>query len=451
MRKLLFGAIAFAFTAPAAAVDLMGVYELASTNDPQIRAAELRLESAQFSEAIAKARLLPTIDATATKTIGESSTEIGGQVINNDVFSDDERISVNLRQSLYDDANWANLNRARSIIAQADAQYNIAFQDFLLRVAVRYFEILTALDAVQFAEAEELALKRQFEQAEQRFEVGLSAVTDFLEARAAWDAARARVIVAENTLQNAREALRELTGESFETYKPLAEDLPFLAPEPAVPDEWVTRALNSSPELEAARQGVEIAGSDVREARAGHLPTLDLTAGYNRFIDNELLLRDDFQNIIATTELENTGWSLGLQLNVPIFQGGAVRSRSRQAVFDERAAIQDLEFQQRTTVRQTEDAFRAVMAGILEVQALEQALISAESALEATNAGFEVGTRTIVDVLLAEQRFFNAQRNFSQARHQFIVDNLSLERSVGTLSSDDIEQANAKLDGPERG
>ncbi|MEM1080243.1 MAG: TolC family outer membrane protein, partial [Pseudomonadota bacterium] len=347
--------------------------------------------------------------------------------------------------------NWANLNRARSIIAQADAQYNVAFQDFLLRVAVRYFDTLTALDGLEFAQAEELALKRQFEQAEQRFEVGLSAVTDFLEARASWDAARARVIVAENVLENSREALREITGESFETFKPLAEDLPLAAPDPAVPDEWVARALRSSPELEAARQGVEIASSDVRIARSGYLPTLDLTAGYNRFIDNELQLRDDFQNIIATTELENTGWSLGVQLNVPIFQGGAVRSRSRQAVFDERAASEDLEFQQRTVVRQTEDTFRAVMAGILEVQALEQALISAESALEATNAGFEVGTRTIVDVLLAEQRFFNSQRNYSQARHQFIVDNLALERSVGTLSPDDIEAANRRLGGPERG
>ena len=451
MRKILIGAIAFALTSPAAAVDLLGVYELASTNDPQIRAAELRLESAAFGEAIARASLLPTINATVNKDIGESTTEIGGIVRADEVFDDTERLNITLRQSIYDDANWARLNRARSLIAQADAQYNVAWQDFLLRVAQRYFDILTAIDAVQFATAEELALQRQFEQAEQRFEVGLSAVTDFLEARAAWDGARARVIVAANSLEDAREALRELTGESFETFKPLAEDLPLEPPEPALPEQWVTRALASNPELEASRQGLEIAGSDVRVANAGHLPTLDLTAGYNIFTDNETVQTDDFGVIRDITTLENSGWSLGLQLNVPIFQGLGVRSRARQAAVDQQVASEDLEFEQRTVVRNTENAYRAVIAGIRQVEALQQALISAESALEATNAGFEVGTRTIVDVLLAEQRFFQAQRDFSQARHQFIVDNLSLERAVGTLAPEDLEQANQRLGGPERG
>lgn len=451
MRKILIGAIAFALTSPAAAVDLLGVYELASTNDPQIRAAELRLESAAFGEAIARASLLPTINATVNKDIGESTTEIGGIVRADEVFDDTERLNITLRQSIYDDANWARLNRARSLIAQADAQYNVAWQDFLLRVAQRYFDILTAIDAVQFATAEELALQRQFEQAEQRFEVGLSAVTDFLEARAAWDGARARVIVAANSLEDAREALRELTGESFETFKPLAEDLPLEPPEPALPEQWVTRALASNPELEASRQGLEIAGSDVRVANAGHLPTLDLTAGYNIFTDNETVQTDDFGVIRDITTLENSGWSLGLQLNVPIFQGLGVRSRARQAAVDQQVASEDLEFEQRTVVRNTENVYRAVIAGIRQVEALQQALISAESALEATNAGFEVGTRTIVDVLLAEQRFFQAQRDFSQARHQFIVDNLSLERAVGTLAPEDLEQANQRLGGPERG
>ena len=451
MRKILIGAIAFALTSPVAAVDLLGVYELASTNDPQIRAAELRLESAQFSEAIARANLLPSIDASFSRTIGENTTELNGLVIDDQVFADDERLSINFRQSIYDDANWANLNRARSIIAQADAQYNIAWQDFLLRVAQRYFDILTAIDALQFATAEELALKRQFEQAEQRFEVGLSAVTDFLEARAAWDGARARVIVADNDLENAREALRELTGEMFETFKPLADDLPLLQPDPALSEQWVTRALASNPELEAARQGLQVADSDVRIARADYLPTLDLTAGYTQNTNNEFLLRADDQTAFDTVELITDGWSLGLQLNVPIFQGLGVRSRARQARVDRMVAAEDLDFEQRTVVRETENAFRAVMAGILQVEALQQALISAESALEATNAGFEVGTRTIVDVLLAEQRFFQAQRDFSQARHQFIVDNLALERAVGTLAPEDLEQANQRLGGPERG
>ncbi|MEM7054636.1 MAG: TolC family protein, partial [Pseudomonadota bacterium] len=228
------------------------------------------------------------------------------------------------------------------------------------------------------------------------------------------------------------------------------EDLPLLPPEPALPEQWVNRALASSPELESSRQGLEIAGSDLRVANAAHLPTLDLTAGYNIFTDNERQQTSDFGEILDVTTLENTDWSLGLELNIPIFQGLGVRSRARQAAVDEQVAAEDLDFQQRTVVRNTENAYRAVMAGIRQVEALNQALISAESALEATNAGFEVGTRTIVDVLLAEQRFFQAQRDFSQARHQFIVDNLSLERAVGTLAPEDLEQANQRLGGPER-
>jgi len=451
MRKLLFAALSSALISPAFGVDLMGVYELASVNDPEIKAAELRLNAAELEPKIARAAFLPQVNSTLQRTpLGNSQPKIAGVDLDeNDI--DSENYSVTLTQSLFDYSNVMRMERARQVVAQADAQYNIAWQDFLQRTAQRYFDMLNAIDSLRFAEAEEKALKRQFEQAEQRFEVGLSAVTDFLEAQAAWDGARARVIVADNALENAREGLRELTGTMFESFKPLTEELPLAPPAPDSPHDWVQTALNSNPELLLARETLAIADSDIEIARGGHFPTLDFSASYNRSLNNEFALRDDRQNQIDTVTFQNDTWSALVRLNVPIFSGLAVQSQTRRAKINRSVASEELDLNQRRTVRATEDAFRAVLAGIREVDALRQALVSAESALEATNAGFEVGTRTIVDVLLAEQRFFQAQRDFSNARHQLVLDRLALRRAAGVIDPDDLKQANGLLTGPERG
>lgn len=451
MRTLVALAVAAALSPAAHAVDLMGVYELASQNDPEIRAAERRLDASQLETRIARANFLPQVNASLARTpFGNVQPRISGVDLNeNDI--DSEAYSINLRQSLFDYSNFVQMDRARRSIAQADARYDIAWQDFLQRTAQRYFDTLNAIDALRFAQAEEKALQRQFEQAEQRFEVGLSAVTDFLEAQAAWDAARARVIVAENALENAREGLRELTGTMFERFKPLTEQLPLDPPTPNSAQDWVQLALEGNPELKVAREAVALADTDIELARAGHMPRLDLEATYNRNVNNEFVLRDDFQNEVATTTFQSDTWSATVRLSVPIFSGLGVQSRTRQARINYSAANEDLDLNQRRTVRATENAFRAVIARIRQVEALNQALISASSALEATTAGFEVGTRTIVDVLLAEQRLYQAQRDYANARHQLILDRLALRRSAGQLSPDDLQAANALLVGPERG
>lgn len=451
MRKILATAIVAAMSTPAAAVDLMGVYELASTNDPEIRAAERRLDASEIETKLARANFLPQIDATLQRTpIGNSQPKVNGvELDENDV--DSENYRLDLTQSLYDHSNFVEMERARLVVAQADAEFNVAWQDFLQRTAQRYFDLLNAIDSLLFAEAEEKALQRQYEQAEQRFEVGLSAVTDFLEAQASWDAARARTIVAENNLEDTREGIRELTGTMFESFKPLTEDLPLNPPDPVDASEWVDTALQTNPNLVAARDAVSIADSDIRLSRAGHYPTLELAANYNRSLNNEFPLRADDQTQIGTTTLQNDRWAATVRLNVPIFSGLAVKSQTQRARINRSVANEELDLNQRQVVRQTENAFRAVMAGIRQVEAFQQALVSAESALEATNAGFEVGTRTIVDVLLAEQRFFQAQRDYSQARHQLILDRLGLRRAAGTITPEDLERANELLEGPERG
>jgi outer membrane protein len=444
-KTLLTAALCLTMAPIAQAVDLMGVYELARSHDAELRAAELQLEAAEQGPVIARSSLLPSITATAGRTIGEGTVTIAGTELPTE-DNDDERYAINLQQSIYDDANYGRLEQAEAQFTVAQAQYAQAWQDFLLRVSERYFDVLTALDSVRFARAEETALRRQFEQAEQRFEVGLAAVTDVHEARATFDAAQARVILAENAVEDAREALREITGTLFEEYARLLEDLPLTIPEPASSQDWVAIALETSPIVLQQLGQLATAEADLRIARAGHLPTLSLSGSYTRNVNNEFVGRDPAtQQPLGSAELSIDGWSLGLQLNVPIFQGFATQAQRRQAGSSLRAADQTLDQTERLVVRQTENAFRAIVAGVREVQARQQALVSAESALEATNAGFEVGTRTIVDVLLAEQRFFQTERDFSQARHQFILNQLRLKNVAGQIEEASLEEVNQLL------
>ena len=439
-KKLLMTAALF-ITAPAFAVDLVGIHDLAVKSDPQLQAAVYRRQATSENERQAWSNLLPTISGSAGATRGDTSTSIQGTKVD-DSDTDTERYGLDLRQSLYAQSNYENLDIARGQVSQAEAVYQIAYQDFLVRVAGGYFGVLTAQDGVIFAEAEEKALQRQFEQAEQRFEVGLTAVTDVHESRAQYDNARARAIVSRNNLADAKQVLYELTGQYFDDIDPLQEVLPLVRPLPDNAQEWVDMAMLYNPVVISAHKGVEIADATTRLQRSGHFPTLDLVASYSNFTNNEFVIRDDFQNPIGVTSLVNSDTRIGLQLNVPIYQGGVVSSRTRQARSTLNAVNEDLDRQQRSAVRQTNNAYRAVIAGIEQVTAFKQAMVSAEAALEATQAGFEVGTRTIVDVLIAQQRYFSAQRDNSLARHTYIVDHLRLKAAAGLLAEEDLQKVN---------
>jgi outer membrane protein len=429
------------------AVDIIGVYELAATNDPQLQAAAFRRDAASENTRVARSNFLPSLTATGSMTSGSSETSVAGFGVVSDNDTDQENLGLSLSQSLYDQASYENMDIARGQVSQAEAVYRAAYQDFLVRVAGRYFDVLTAIDGVTFAEAEELALQRQFEQAEQRFEVGLTAVTDVHEARASYDNARARAIVSRNSLADSKEGLRELTGRYFEELDPLQQELPLVRPDPQSAEEWVQIALANNPNVLSSQKAVEIAESSAKLRRAGFYPTLSLNASWNEFTNNEFVARDPLtQQPLGTFPLTNEGTSYTLRLNWPFYQGGSTWARTRQARFELNATQQDLDAQQRATVRQTQNAYRAVMAGIQQVEAFGQALVSAESALEATQAGFEVGTRTIVDVLIAEQRYFQAQRDNSNARHTYIVDHLRLKAAAGVLSEEDLRLVNQILD-----
>lgn len=452
-RKLITGVAACAgllSMTSASAVDLVGVHDLAIKNDPILQAAGYRRDATGENERQAWSNLLPLLTGSAGINRGDSTTIVSASEFNPEIVSesdtDTENWRFDLNQVIYDQSNYELLDIARGQVSQAEAIYQIAYQDFLVRTAVAYFEVLTTDDRVIFAEAEERALQRQFEQAEQRFEVGLTAITDVHESRASYDNARARAIVARNQLADAREGLRQLTGQYFEEIDPLQEELPLVTPEPNNIEEWVQTALELNPSVLTSQYSVEIADANARFQRTGHFPVLNFTASYSEFTNNEFAVTGDFGDIRATTELENEDWRYGIRLDVPIYQGGFVSSRTRQARYELSATQQDLDDTQRFIMRETRNAYRAVIAGIEQVQAFGQALISADSALEATQAGFEVGTRTIVDVLLAQQRYFQARRDNSVARHTYILDHLRLRAAVGMLVEDDLRKVNAILD-----
>jgi outer membrane protein len=432
-------------SAPAPAADLVEVHDLALKSDPRLQAAAFRRDATGENRKIARANLLPQISAGGRWTWGESSTEIAGRELP-DSDTDTRNLDATLRQTLYRQANYESLDIARGQISQADAIYEIAYQDFLLRVSENYFLVLTLTDGVTFAEAEEKAFQRQFEQAEQRFEVGLTAVTDVHEARASYDNARARAIVARNDLADAEEALYELTWQYFDSYDALQEVLPLVEPDPIDADDWVAMSLQSNPSVLSARAAVDVAESNMRLARSGYFPTLDLVGSISRFDNNKYRYFDPIGGGVLNSNLQVDDAQVSVLLDVPLYQGGRVSAQTRQGKLLLDATGQDLDDVQRGVVRQTRNAYRAVLAGIQEVQAFEQASISAESALEATQAGFEVGTRTIVDVLIAEQRKYQAQRDNSVARHAYIIRHLRLKSVAGLLTSEDLATVNQLLE-----
>lgn len=434
--KPLFAALALSVAGSATAADLIQAYESARRGDPQLAAAESQSLALGENVTIARSALLPQIGASVgvTETRSEGETPQGS-------FSSTGRSrswGVRLDQSLFDWGNYSNLGAARAGRAQAQADYQVALNGLLLRVAEAYFGVLTAEDGLAFAEAEERAVGRQLEQAEQRFEVGLTAVTDVHEARARYDGARAAVIAARNALDDAYEALAEITGETYASAPVLRLNIPLEGPHPDALPEWEDAALRASPALASRRFALEAAEKNITTARSAHLPTL---SGFVDHSDSRRLSGE--VGPFSATQSEQT--LIGLRLSVPIFAGFATQARVRQNVYQRDAAQDLLEAERRALLRQTRSDFRAVVAGISSVEARRQALISAQSALEATQAGFEVGTRTIVDVLLAQQLLFQAQRDYSNARHQFILNGLRLKRTAGVIQVQDLQEVNALL------
>jgi outer membrane protein len=439
---LRFSALALAISGSVSAADLIQVYDMARASDPQLAAAEAGRLSVQQGVPLARSALLPQVSATYTKSRsgfeGTAFSEELGRDVTASSSSRNTTKGLRLDQSIYDHSSYMNLRAAKAQAARGSAEYDAANDALVVRVAEAYFGVLTAQTNLTSAEAEEKAVGRQLEQADQRFEVGLTAITDVHEARARYDGARAAVILARNTLDDAYEGVIELTGETVDTIKPLRAEIELAKPEPDDVERWVETAIGSNPTLAAAQKTVDAAGHAMKSNWAGHLPTLGLSGNYSDVTSGGDI--GPFQTRDPVND------SLSLTLSVPLFAGGATNARYRQSIYDRDVATDRLEQQRRAIVRQTRGAFRGVAAGISEVEARKQALVSAKSALEATEAGFEVGTRTIVDVLLSQQQLFAAERESARARHNYILANLRLKQAAGTIDVNDLKAVNAMLE-----
>ncbi|HQW82418.1 MAG: TolC family outer membrane protein [Rhodanobacteraceae bacterium] len=434
-------ALALAISGSAFGADLMEVYDKARAGDPQFAAAEAGRLAAEQGVPLARSLLLPQLSAGWNKNRSESEGTIFSEDLNRDVtFSTTSRNSsksLQLQQSIYDHGNYMSLRAAKAQAARGDADYDAASDALLVRVAEAYFGVLTAQTNLTSADAEEKAVGRQLEQAEQRFEVGLTAITDVHEARARYDGARAAVILARNALDDTFEGLIELTGAEVESVKPLKENIELARPQPDSLEQWVETAIGSNPTLAALQRTVDGANYSAKAAWSDHLPSLGLSGSYSQ--------QDSGGDVGPFSARDPQNNSLSLSLSIPLFSGGATNARYKQSLYDRDAAQDRLEQQRRAIVRQTRGAFRGVAAGISEVEARQQALVSAKSALEATEAGFEVGTRTIVDVLLSQQQQFAAEREYARARHSYILANLKLKQAAGTIDVADLKSVNAML------
>lgn len=443
---LLLGIVA----APAQAASLLEVYQQALQSDPQIHEAEARRLAALEAKPQARGVLFPQISARSEWwQIESSGSEFNVATLTTPFESDvdESRWNVVMRQTVFRWDQIIDLKRADKSVARAEAVREAAQQDLIVRVAQRYFDVLAAEDRLTSRHANRMAIARQLEQAKQRFEVGLIAITDVQESQAAYDQAVADEISAKRTLATAREYLREITGEYISNLSAPAEDFPLPTPEPSDEESWVNLALDQNLNLVASRLDEQLARDEIAYRRTGHYPTLELvatTGSRTREGDAAGTVNNIRQTSLIDTSTDTD--SILLELNVPIFAGGTTSSRVREAVYLHRAAREQLQRVTRETERQARDAYLGVISERSRVAALAQAVASSRTALEATQAGFEVGTRTIVDVLNSQFALYAAITNFYQSRYDYLLNALRLKQAAGNLAIQDLERIDQFLE-----
>jgi outer membrane protein len=452
-RRLACVFVALALTSAAAARDLVGVYEDALKSDPQIRQADANRLASREARPQAWAALLPQISGDLTRSQdksdgsqGNTDPITGAPAPGSEAFglnSTSKAWSLNLRESLFSWSNWMAVKQADIQVVQAEATYQAAQQNLILRVAQAYFNVLSALDGLEANQASLEAISRQLDQANKRFEVGLIAITDVQEAKAARDTAAAAVIAAKRTLATAGDQLSEITGQKYDALNKPGDDMPLNTPQPANEDEWVTVSLDQNVSLLSSRLAADIARENVRIAFGGHLPTLDVIASKSRTTTDKELSLPPGPPFAQDTAINDRQYTL--QLTVPLFSGGLTQSRVRQSQYLWIAAKEQVVQTSRATERQARDAYLGVISGIARVRALRQALESSQTALKATEAGYEVGTRTAVDVLNSRRILVQAQTDYAVSRYDYIVSVVQLRLASGNLSRTDVTEVNKWL------
>ncbi|NOI25795.1 outer membrane channel protein TolC [Vibrio mediterranei] len=413
---------------------LTEIYDLAKQNDPQLLKASAQRDSAFEAINSTRSALLPQIDLTAGYAYQDSDRHT------TDGSTTD--LSLGLSQSIYDRSSWIALTISEKSAREADARYASTQQQVIYNVAEAYFNVLRAEDDLRFIQAEKQAVAKQLMQTEQRFDVGIAPITDVQDARAQYDSVLAQEIQAKNNVENEYEELRAITGQQASNLAVLDTDRFSTSLPSKNADQLVAQATNENLDLLANRIQKDVAKEQISLAQSGHLPTISLTSDYS-YTKNYNEPNDPVTG--AQMDDDENLFNLGISINLPVYSGGRITSEAKQAEYQFVSASQDLE----STFREVQKEVRAInnniRSSIGSIQAYKQSVISAESALTATQEGFNVGTRTIVDVLESTQNVYQANKNLSDARYQYILSQVQLKQAIGTLSEQDIIDINAGL------
>lgn len=416
--------------------DLLQVYREALTNDAQYMAARAAAEAGREKLPQSRAGLLPTISGSANAYWNDQRYSPDGYATTSRSFGT-HAYNLNLTQPLFRWQNLIQYDQGKLQVVQTEANFAQASQDLILRVAQAYFDVLYAQESLKAVVANKQAITLQLEQAKKYFEVGTATITDSQEAQARYDLASAQEIAAENDLQVKRYALHAIVGKDsgeLNRLKPGAELKP---PQPASIDNWVDAAAKDSFAVQAQQAAVEIAAKDIERNRAGHYPTLDAVANYGKSRTG---------GPVYSTDVNAA--NIGLQLTIPLYQGGYVDSKTREAVANRSAAEAGLDSARRSATLNTRQAFLGVVNGLAQIRALEAAMVSSSSALESNKLGYEVGVRINIDVLNAEQQVYVTKRDLAKARFDTLLAQLKLKAAVGSLSEADLEAINPLFEAP---
>lgn len=436
-RKLLGVVVAAMLAGQAQAADLLTITRDALDNNSELEAARANTNRVEEGRNIERADLLPQVNAsgeTAYNHLFESQSQAGFSGTRNDDDYASYGLNLQATQALYDAVDSREVGVAERLIDQQIYVQAATEQQVLIDTASAYFDILRAYDILEARLAQERAIGRQLEQAQEQFDVGLIAITEVEEARASFDQSRAERIAAQSDQQVAFESLERLTGKRYESIERLQEALPITLPNPASRDAWIALAIDNNPQVLAQQAAVEVARQQVAVARAGHLPKVDAFANYAYKDNDNDTLSDHDSNA-----------QVGVSATLPIYTGGRTSASVRQSTYALEASQYDFESERREAVLQVRSLYTQVSNDVSAVAARKQAIVSNQSALDATRAGYEVGTRNIVDVLNAEQNLYNAIADYADARYDYVVDILSLRRQSGLLDAEAIAQINRYL------
>jgi outer membrane protein len=441
-----------------AAEDLLDIYQRALQNDPVVREAEATYLSALESRPQAKSQWLPSLSFNAGRSADRSTdpnrptnfltAEPSLTIIKTETERDSTNWNVNLNQVVFNWGLYVSLRQADKVVVRADADFEAVKQALLIRVSDAYFNVLAAEDSLTAQLSARESLARQLEQAQRRFEVGLIAVTDVQEAQAGYDLAIATVIEAEQTLASTQEILRAIIADHVTELAGPTQELPLVSPAPSDVEAWVDAAMEQNPSLVSSRIAADIAQDSIEIQRAARLPTLSFNTRYSESANDNLrrnfTLDGNVESIPTTSGPQGYSWSLNV--TVPLYTGGLNESRIQQSVYQHRASMEALERVARETERQARDAYLRVLSEISRVKALRQAVESSRTALRATEAGFEVGTRTTVEVVASQNNLAQAETNYARSRYNYILNVLRLKQAAGNLSVPDIEEINNWLE-----